>query len=354
MNAIHTLAARPAGASRAQVLRLIAPADNYQAFDHTELTLPALAPNEVRVRMRALSLNRRDLNLAAGLPNWRIPLPRIPLSDGAGDVIAIGSAVTQVKIGDRVASLFWPHWLDGPASPDKLGSLGGSAFDGVARTIWQTAEHSVIALPDYLSEVEAATLPTAALTAWNALRSTTLAAGDPVLIQGTGTVSLFALQIATRLGLRTLISTRRAEHAEALRSLGANEVIVRNSGTDWVSAVRAASRGEGAALVLDPIGGSHLTQSLEAARFGGTVTVFGGLGGDRAELDSARIWERGLSIRSVLVGSRADFAAMLRAFEHWHLHPLIASEFDWRELPAAMRAMAAEQQLGKIVLRVEP
>lgn len=308
-------------------------------------TSQPLAASEVRITMQAFSLNHRDLHIARGATGWDIPLPRIPLSDGVGIVAETGSAVKHLRIGDRVASLFWPHWQDGDFGSDKLGSLGGATYDGVLQASWQTQAQSVIKVPSYLTAAEAACLPCAALTAWTCLKQAR--AGEAILIHGSGVVSLFTVQFAKAMGLRITLTTRSPTKRADLEQLGVDTVHC-YEGENWLESLNEPNFD----LAVDTIGGATFVQSLSALRMGGTLVTLGQLGGGDCRLNTNIIWENSLTIKSAAVGSRADFECMNRALEVWRIHPVIANTRPWTEYESALDQLQLGQHIGKLVLGI--
>jgi NADPH:quinone reductase-like Zn-dependent oxidoreductase len=311
-----------------------------------ERGLSALQPDEVRIKMEAFSLNHRDLVVTrSGKSPNEMALPRIPLSDGVGVVIAVGHAVKSLRIGDRVASTFWPEWQGGRFDARKgTSGIGGSAHDGVLREYWQTAARAVVKVPDYLSAIEAATLPCAALTAWTSLKRAE--AGQRVLIHGSGTVALFAAQFAKAKGLHTTITTRSLHKRAQLESLGA--IVYCYEGEDWLTGVGRESFD----VVVDPVGGRTFADSLSALTTGGHIVTLGHVGGGKCEIDSNEIWGGGLTIYPAMVGSIDDFNEMNRALDAWRLKPIIANVRPWFELEQALDQLARANHMGKLVLTV--
>jgi len=311
---------------------------------------PVAGPGQVVVAMRAASLNYRDLSMVLGQYNPKQRLPLIPCSDGAGVVESIGPGVSRVAPGDRVATVFAQRWLAGDPARELIRSTLGGALDGVLQERMVLSEEGVVRVPSHLSDAEAATLPCAALTAWSALDSGRIGAGDTVLIQGTGGVAVFALQLAKLRGARVIATTRRAERAERLLALGAEQVIDSRQNPDWGAKVREAAGGRGVDLVVEIGGAGTLEQSLKAVRIGGTVGLIGILDGNAAAIHLTSIFMQAIRLQGVLVGSRETFERMNRAIELHRLRPVIYGTYPWTEVRAALEAMAAGDHFGKICL----
>lgn len=288
---------------------------------------PAPGPGQVIVRVRAASLNFRDLLLADN-PSQRRPL--VPLSDGAGEVTAVGASVTTVKPGDRVAGTFFQDWVSGPITARTHDSALGGALDGMLAEQVTLSQHGVVPLPDYLSFEEAATLPCAAVTVWNALvEQGGLRAGETVLLLGTGGVSLFGLQFAKMQGAR---------------------VILTSATPDWEKTVWALTS-NGVDHVVEVGGAGTLDKSLAATRAGGTISLIGVLTGFEGQINPAPVLLKSLRVQGVYVGSRDMFARMLRALELHQTRPVIDRVFAFDEAPAAYAHLRSGAHMGKVVVR---
>ena len=311
---------------------------------------PEPAPHEMLVRMRAFSLNYRDLMLAEGRYGSPTPPDLVPLSDGAGEVVAVGAAVRRFKPGDRVAGCFFADWDDGELSHLGAGSARGGAIAGVLSEYALLNERGAVQVPADYSFEEAATLPCAAVTAWHALvGSGGVAAGSTVLVQGTGGVSLFALQFARGMGARVICTSSSDAKLERARALGAAETINYLRDPEWQDAVRRLTGKGGVDLVVEVGGAGTLSRSMQAARTGGRIAIIGVLTG-RAEIDPSAILFRRLSLRGILVGSRAMFEAMNRAIGTLSLRPVIDRSFGFDEVPAALHHLKGGSHFGKIVI----
>ncbi len=321
--------------------------DNLALVERPE---PVPGPGQVVVAMRAASLNYRDLMMILGSYNPKQKLPLVPCSDGAGVVVSVGPQVTRVAIGDRVATTLNPRWIAGEPARELVRLTLGGPLDGVLQERMVFSEEGVVRVPAHLSDAEAATLPCAALTAWSALEAGHIGAGDTVLVQGTGGVAIFALQLAKLRGARVLATTRRAERAERLLALGAEEVIDSRQNPDWGAKARDAAGGRGVDLVVEIGGAGTLEQSLKAVRIGGTVALIGILDGNAAAIPLTSIFMQAIRLQGVLVGSRETFERMNRAIELHGLHPVIHETYPWTDVRAALEAMAAGDHFGKICL----
>jgi NADPH:quinone reductase-like Zn-dependent oxidoreductase len=250
-----------------------------------ERPIPVPGPRDVVVRMRAIALNYRDVLIVSGA--WKAREPRVPVSDGVGEVVAVGAEVTRVALGDRVAGTFYPHWHEGEATPEKLRTpLGGVAADGVLAEYVRFDEGGVVRVPAHLSDEEAATLPCAGLTAWHAIvRRAEVRPGDTVLVQGTGGVSLFALQFARLAGARVIVTSSSDDKLRRARELGAAETINYRETPDWDRRARELTDGRGVDHVVEVVGGEHLNRSVNAIRIGGTISIVGLLAGTHGAVD---------------------------------------------------------------------
>jgi NADPH:quinone reductase-like Zn-dependent oxidoreductase len=322
------------------------------SLEFVERPTPSPGPGEVLVAVRAISFNYRDLLLVKGLYNPKLKLPRIPCSDGAGEVAAVGEGVTVWKPGDRVAGIFMQNWLDGALTPIKArGALGGD-IDGTLAEYIVLQETGLVPLPEHLSYQEAATLPCAAVTAWNALGAGELKPGATVLIQGTGGVSIFALQLARLRGARVLGISSSDEKLERARSLGLDGGLNYLEKPDWDRWVLEQTSGEGADLVVDVGGMGTLPRSLRAIRIGGTVAQVGVLSVPTEALPISTILHKQARIQGIYVGSRRDFLEMNKAVSLAVLRP-VGEEFHWTQAREALARMEESSHFGKLVLTVE-
>ncbi|MDA8050760.1 MAG: NAD(P)-dependent alcohol dehydrogenase [Rhodospirillales bacterium] len=309
-------------------------------------------PGEVRVRMRAAALNYRDLMVVEGrYGRGTVPPDLVPLSDGAGEVVETGAGVTRFKPGERVAGTFFQGWIGGEISPvDHARALGG-AIDGVLAEERLFREDGLVAIPDHLSFEEAATLPCAALTAWNALfTARRLRPGETVLVLGTGGVSTFALQFAHAAGARVIATSSSDAKLERMRALGATDLINYRSHPEWEKEVWRLSSGRGVDHVVEVGGAGTLPRSVASARHGGAVHLIGVLTG--GEIDPTAILRRSVTVRGVFVGSREMFEAMNRMIAFSGLRPVIDRVFSFAEAKDAYRHLKAAGHVGKVVIRI--
>ena len=321
----------------------------------TERAVPEPGPGEVLVRLRAASLNYRDLMVVSGTYNPRMKLPAVPFSDGSGEVEAVGEGVSRWKLGDRVCPIFVQRWLDGGASVEKSRtSLGaGAQWDGVLREFGTFSEQSLVRMPEHLSFEEAATLPCVGVTAWNALNvSGKLRAGESVLTMGTGGVSTFALQLAKLSGARVIATTSSDSKAERLTGLGADDVINYQSREDWDAAVLELTGKRGVDHVIEVGGSGTLNRSLNAVRHGGHVALIGALTGP-AEFNPVAVFMKSVRLKGIYVGSRQMFEDLNRAMEVGKVNPVIDRIFDFDEVKDALRYMESGSHFGKVVVRIQ-
>ncbi|HTU65036.1 MAG TPA: NAD(P)-dependent alcohol dehydrogenase [Steroidobacteraceae bacterium] len=310
-------------------------------------------PNEILVRVRAVSLNRRDVYVRLGLYPGPKPPTLVPLSDGAGEVIATGPGVSRVAAGDRVAAIFFQRWLDGRPRPDYMASALGGAIDGMLSEYVTLHEDGVVKIPAGLSFEEAATLPCAGVTAWNALvtRGRTQP-GDHVLLLGTGGVSMFGLQLAIALGAQPVVTSSSAAKLVRARELGAVATIDTSATPDWPAAVRAVTGGAGVQQALEVGGVGTLPKTLASLSFGGHVALIGGLAGFGGDIPSMALMGTNATASGIYVGSRADFAALLAFQEKRPIRPVIDRVFAFDEAAAAYQYLDSGGLFGKVVIRL--
>lgn len=317
-----------------------------------EVDTPRPEAGQVLVRIRAASLNYRDYMVVKGVYNPKMKLPMIPLSDAAGVVEEIGPGVTQFKKGDRVVACFFQGWNDGPPSREKVGSALGGGIDGVLREYAVFSQDGLVASPGTLSDEEAATLPCAALTAWHALfEDKPPIPAETVLIQGTGGVSIFALQFAVAAGLRAIVTSSSDEKLARARQLGAAETINYKSTPNWEEIARKLARGDGVDRVIEVGGSDTLPRSLKAVRMAGTVSVIGVLSGVENTLGPRPLLMNSVHLQGIYVGSRAMFQRMNRAIELHRIQPVIDKTFEWTDIKSALEYLGTQQHFGKICLR---
>ncbi len=319
----------------------------------TERDEPKPQANEVLVKFHAASLNYRDLMMVKGFYNPKLKTPLVPLSDGAGEVTSVGEAVTKWKIGDRVCPIFMQGWLDGEIDFSKARTALGGDLDGCLREFGAFDENGLVRIPDHLSFEEAATLPCAAVTAYNALyHSGSLKPGDTVLLQGTGGVSIFALQFAGILGARTIITSSSDEKLQRAKDLGANDLINYKERTDWDKAVLDLTGKRGVDHVVEVGGAGTMQKSVNAVKMGGDVSVIGVLSG-KGEFNPTSLLMKTVKLQGIYVGSRQMFEQMnLMICQHTHLKPVIDKVFEFGEVKDALNYMESGSHFGKIVVKI--
>jgi NADPH:quinone reductase-like Zn-dependent oxidoreductase len=314
--------------------------------------LPAPGPAEVRLRIRAVALNYRDLMVARGAMGAR-DKAIVPGSDGAGEVVAVGSEVTSLRVGDRVIAAFFPRWNDGPPTPESTAVGLGGAIDGVLAEDVLIAADALVPIPDHLSFAEAATIPCAGVVAWNALLADgQLAAGDSVLLLGTGGVSIWALQLAKAAGLRTLITSSDDLKLERARRLGADATINYRTIADWDREVLRLTQERGADRVLEVGGPRTLRRSIAATRIGGTIAIVGSVGGTLGEFDPYDLIDGAKVLRGVLVGSWQMTADLVQFLADHRLRPLVDRVFPFAQAREAYAYLEAGRHFGKVVVDV--
>jgi NADPH:quinone reductase-like Zn-dependent oxidoreductase len=313
---------------------------------------PTPGPGEVLVRIRAASLNYRDLMITSGRYSRGAKYPLVPLSDGAGEIAAVGSGVTAWRAGDRVATSFFAGWVDGPQTPERAATALGGALDGVLAEAVVLPERGVVRTPDHLSDIEAATLPCAALTAWHALFEGVdpLRPGQTVLLEGTGGVSIFALQLAKVAGARVLITSSRDEKLARARHLGADETINYRTEPEWQDRVRERTSGRGVDHVLEVGGKDTLGRALRSLCYGGQLHLIGGVSGFSTELPLGPMAQSNARVRRIFVGSVSMFEAMNRALSLHRVRPVVDRTFRFDEARAALEDLEKASHFGKIVL----
>ncbi len=315
---------------------------------------PQPGTGQALVRMRAWSLNYRDLMIVQGTYHPKLPLPMVPLSDGAGEVVSVGPGVTRVRPGDSVVAIFMQSWLDGGLTEAKARSALGGALPGLLAEYVVLDAEGLVPFPEHLSLEEAATLPCAAVTAWHALVTEgDVRSGETVLIQGSGGVSLFALQFARARGARVVATTSSDIKMSRLRELGAEEVFNYRLIPDWGERVRKWTGGVGVDHVVEVGGAGTLSQSLRAVRMGGRISLIGVLSG-AGEFNPIPILMKGVRLQGIFVGSRDMFLAMNRTIAEHRLHPIVDRVFPLEAFPAALRHLESGSHFGKIVLSAGP
>jgi NADPH:quinone reductase-like Zn-dependent oxidoreductase len=317
----------------------------------TERPKPQPGPNQVVVRIGAVSLNYRDALVVDGTYFPDLPLPFVPLSDAAGQVVAVGVEVRRFRVGDRVVSQFIPEWIDGDGTGEGAYATTGAPLPGVLAEYVVCDEQALVATPAYLSDEEASTLPIAALTAWNALFGRrVLKPGETVLIQGTGAVSVFALQLAAAAGARVIVTSSSDEKLERARNLGASDGINYARHPDWEQQVLQLTGGRGVDHVVEVVGGTNVSRTIASLARGGHVALIGGLQGFGTEFDFLPFLFKRATINGVSVGSRRHFESMNRALEKIQIRPVIDAVYQWSAATAALEHVR-RGAFGKVVLR---
>jgi NADPH:quinone reductase-like Zn-dependent oxidoreductase len=315
---------------------------------------PKPSYRQVLVKVKACSLNFRDLGIVRG--SYRMPVREnlIPLSDGAGEVVETGLGVTRVKVGDRVAGCFFQRWAGGEAPPDVHASALGGGIDGMLAEYAVLEEDGTVKIPEHLSLEEGATLPCAGVTVWHAMMEhAKLIAGQTVLLQGTGGVSIFGLQLARAMGIGVIITSSSDEKLARAKALGASHGINYVTTPDWEKAAQRLTGGRGVDHVVEVGGAATFARSFGAIRVGGKISMIGGLSGPATELNPGLIFARRANVQGISVGSMQMFEAMNRAIAANGIKPVLDKVFPFDEAQAAYRYMAAGAHLGKIVIRVE-
>jgi len=313
---------------------------------------PEPGPGEVLVRMKASSLNYRDLVVPdRGYGSYTGTLPLIPVSDGVGTVTAVGAGVRRVAPGDRVCPTFFQRWTAGEPDLERLtGSLGGP-IDGTMTELMCLSEEGVVKVPAHLTDLEAATLPCAALTAWSALTAgASTRPGDRVLVQGCGGVALFAVTFAKLLGAHVTVISSSDERIARVKALGADAAINYRAVPEWAKATREITDGRGYDLVVELGGEKTLPQSLRCIRPGGTLAMIGVLSGSAMATSLGLIVTRQVRLQGVTVGHRDGFVAMLRAIDLHQVKPVVDRVFAFAELKEAMAYLRSGAQFGKVCI----
>ena len=314
---------------------------------------PQPAHGQIVVQVRAASLNYRDLIVMQGAYG-KVSLPLVPLSDGAGEVVAVGDGVTRWQPGDRVAGTFFPEWLAGPVTAESTkAAMGGGSTTGMLAEFVALSEHGAVRIPEHLSFEEAATLPCAAVTAWNSLVDHgRVKAGETVVLLGSGGVSIFGLQIAKLHGARTIITSSSDEKLARATALGADATINYRTTPDWEKKVIELTGGLGADHIMEVGGAGTFAKSLRATRVGGHVALIGVLAGVASELRVTDILMKSLRVHGIYVGSREMFESLNRAVTQHKLKPVIDRVFPFAEARAAYEHLQSGKHFGKVVISI--
>lgn len=329
------------------------PGKNFDGIVPITRDLPAPRPREVRVRMRAVALNYRDLMMIRGDYNGGPKEPVIPASDGAGEVVEVGAEVTRLRVGDRVATTFFEAWIDGRQTPENSRHSFGGLIDGTLAQEIVVEQDSLFKVPDHLDYNEAATLTCAGATAWNSLFVEGRARpGDSVLLLGTGGVSIWGLQLAKAAGLQAIITSSSDAKLERARQLGADVTINYTTTPEWQEAVLRATGGAGVDVVIEVGGAGTFRKSLLSTRMGGTVAVVGGVSGWGSEVDPAQMIRGARHVSGIYVGSRAMLEDLARFVALHRIRPVVDRVFAFDQARAAYEYLASGSHFGKVVIAV--
>jgi NADPH:quinone reductase-like Zn-dependent oxidoreductase len=336
--------------------QLAADAKGYK-LEMKTVARPTPGSKQILVRVRAVSLNQRDLSVTRaqyGGSGGGAMVGKVPLSDGAGEVVAVGSGATRFRVGDRVAGIFFARWMDGHRTADTMASArGGAGMDGMLSEFVAGDENGFVKIPDYLTFEEAATLPCAGVTAYRALFvDGRLKKGDFVLLEGTGGVSTFGLQFAAAAGARPIITSSSDDKIAKVKTMGAFGTVNYRTNPDWQKEVRRLTGDAGVDHVLEVGGRDTLPRALEALAYDGHIALIGGLTGFASDVPAGRLLGIGGRVSGIYVGSRADFEAMNRFMTEHKIKPLIDKVFPFEESPQAFELMDNGSYLGKIVIKL--
>ncbi|QDT35655.1 zinc-dependent alcohol dehydrogenase family protein [Stratiformator vulcanicus] len=324
------------------------------AIERVNLDGPKPKADEVLVRIRACSLNYRDLIVAQGGYSRNDTRPVIPLSDGAGEVVEVGEDVTEFKTGDRVAGCFFRDWVGGDPTEEQFQTALGGGIDGVLREYMTFKPHALVPVPQHLSFEEASTLPCAALTAWQALVvKGDIKAGHDILTLGTGGVSTFAIKFAAMHGARVIATSSSDEKLEQAKQLGATDIVNYRDNPEWHRNVRDLTDGRGVDNVVEVGGIGTLERSLKSAALNGHVSLIGVLSGTEGAVNPLLALFNRVTIHGIYVGSREMFHAMNRAIETSQLKPAIDRVFGFDEAPDAYRHLQSGSHVGKVVIAID-
>ncbi|HSK72667.1 MAG TPA: NAD(P)-dependent alcohol dehydrogenase [Pyrinomonadaceae bacterium] len=315
---------------------------------------PEPKEGEVLVKLHAASVNYRDLMMVKGTYNPKLKTPLIPFSDGAGEVVAVGENVTKWNVGDRVCPIFMQGWIEGEISYQKARTALGGDLDGCLREFGAFGENGLVRIPDHLSFEEAATLPCAAVTAYHALFvSGCIKPDDTLLLQGTGGVSIFALQLASVYGVRTIITSSSNEKLQRAKDLGANELINYKANEDWDKAVLDLTEKRGVDHIVEVGGAGTMQKSLKAIKMGGHIAVIGVLSGGEGGISPVPIFMKSVKLQGIFVGSRQMFEGLNQMLcMHSHLKPVVDKVFEFGEAREALKYMESAAHFGKIVVKI--
>lgn len=327
------------------------PEEQFDALTLVDRPRPALGPGDVRVRVRAVSLNYRDLMVARGSKKRAKRI--VPVSDGAGEVIEIGNGVKRLVIGDRVAAGFFPTWVDGSLAEEHHANALGGSLDGMLAEEVVLPERAWVKIPSRYSFEQAATLPCAGVTAWHALfEAATVRPGETVLVQGGGGVSTFALQLARHAGAKVIATSSSGNKRGRLERMGASATIDYRTDPKWGDTARAAAGNGGVDLVVEVGGAGTFDQSVAALRYGGHMSLLGILAGTQGSINTYAIFHKNIRIRGVYVGSLAMFERLVRVLDQSSIDPVIDHVFPFEETRAAYEYLASGVHFGKVVIQL--
>lgn len=333
---------------------LIKSPDGYQAIEQVDMAEPTVGDNDVLVKMRAASLNYRDLGIARGGYSRNDACPVIPLSDGAGEVIAVGQNVTRFSAGDRVIGTFVQDWTDGRPNDSVLRTSLGGGIDGVLVEQQVFPEHGLVRVPDSLNDAEAACLPCAAVTAWHALfEAGGLQQGQTVLTLGTGGVSVFATQLALKAGCRVIATSSSNDKLARMRSLGVTDLINYRENEDWPAVVLELTNGRGADQVVEVGGPGTLAKSVQATSVGGHIGLIGVLAGTGGQVNPLPALFNVITISGIYVGSRAMTERLVGFMDEHDLHPVIDKTFRFADAIDAYAYLRSGEHVGKVVIEFD-
>jgi NADPH:quinone reductase-like Zn-dependent oxidoreductase len=332
----------------------ILPGDNIDGLRSVNLPDRELGAGEVRVRVHAVSLNYRDLMVARGNYLVNVDDPIIPCSDGAGEILAVGHGVRRLQVGDRVAASFFPYWTDGAPTPDKVRHALGGDIDGMLAQEVILDEDALVKIPARLSFVDAATLPCAGVTAWNAIfvSRNDVKPGDTVLLLGTGGVSVLGLQLANAAGMRTVITSSSDAKLQRARALGAHDTINYRAMPEWHEEVLRVTHGAGANVVLEVGGKGTVNRSVAAASMGGSIAIIGGVSGFGGDVNPVMLLSSAKRMVGIFVGSRAMLEDVMRFADVTGLKPVVDRVFTFDQAKEAYRYMESGSHFGKVVIAV--
>jgi NADPH:quinone reductase-like Zn-dependent oxidoreductase len=332
----------------------ILPGDGIDGLQCVDFPDRELGNGEVRVRVHAVSLNYRDLMVASGNYLVTVDNPIVPCSDGAGEVLAVGPGVTRVQVGDRVAGSFFPYWHDGPPTPEKVRHALGGDIDGMLAEEVILVEDALAKIPAGMSYVDAATMPCAGVTAWNAIfeSSNHIRPGDTVLLLGTGGVSVLGLQLAKAAGLKAIITSSSDEKLQRARELGAHHTINYRSFPEWQEEVLRATHGVGAHVVLEVGGQGTVNRSVASAAMGGSIAIIGGVSGFGGEVNPATLLSSAKRMVGIYVGSRTMLDQVMRFADTSGIQPVVDRVFTFDQVKEAYRHMESGSHFGKVVIAV--